>query len=139
MYKAVYSSDHCLDRLRLCSATFPMCLPLNYVGVYLQLHCANCLQCAGEQEIPGLTDTTIPRRLGPKRASKIRKLFNLKKEDDVRQYVVRRPLPAKEGLSCFIFSKHCLRSYFFQLVIRRYHPLSFPHSNCLCLVYVVIF
>jgi small subunit ribosomal protein S6e len=51
----------------------------------------------GEQEIPGLTDTTIPRRLGPKRASKIRKLFNLKKEDDVRQYVVRRPLPAKEG------------------------------------------
>jgi len=51
----------------------------------------------GEQEIPGLTDSTIPRRLGPKRASKIRKLFNLSKEDDVRQYVVRRPLPAKEG------------------------------------------
>lgn len=51
----------------------------------------------GEQEIPGLTDTTVPRRLGPKRASKIRKLFNLKKEDDVRQYVVRRPLPVKEG------------------------------------------
>jgi small subunit ribosomal protein S6e len=51
----------------------------------------------GETEIPGLTDNTIPRRLGPKRASKIRKLFNLGKEDDVRQYVVRRPLPAKEG------------------------------------------
>merc|ERR1712034_52514 len=51
----------------------------------------------GEGEIPGLTDTTIPRRLGPKRASKIRKLFNLSKEDDVRQYVVRRPLPEKEG------------------------------------------
>ncbi|XP_013398529.1 40S ribosomal protein S6 [Lingula anatina] len=51
----------------------------------------------GEQDIPGLTDKTIPRRLGPKRASKIRKLFNLTKEDDVRQYVVRRPLPAKEG------------------------------------------
>ena len=56
-----------------------------------------CFCCAGEQEIPGLTDTTIPRRLGPKRASKIRKLFNLRKEDDVRQYVVRRPLAAKEG------------------------------------------
>jgi small subunit ribosomal protein S6e len=40
---------------------------------------------------------TVPRRLGPKRASKIRKLFNLSKEDDVRQYVVRRPLPVKEG------------------------------------------
>lgn len=51
----------------------------------------------GESDIPGLTDKTIPRRLGPKRASKIRKLFNLSKEDDVRQYVVRRPLPEKEG------------------------------------------
>ncbi len=29
----------------------------------------------GEQEIPGLTDNTIPRRLGPKRASKIRYVF----------------------------------------------------------------
>jgi len=51
----------------------------------------------GEQDIPGLTDTTVPRRLGPKRASKIRKLFNLSKEDDVRQYVLRRPLQTKEG------------------------------------------
>jgi len=51
----------------------------------------------GEQEIPGLTDKTQPRRLGPKRASKIRKLFNLSKEDDVRQYVISRALPLKEG------------------------------------------
>lgn len=51
----------------------------------------------GEQDIPGLTDTTVPRRLGPKRASKIRKLFNLTKEDDVRQYVLRRPVTSKEG------------------------------------------
>merc|ERR1712212_528871 len=51
----------------------------------------------GEGEIEGLIDTTVPRRLGPKRASKIRRLFNLTKEDDVRQYVVRRPLPEKEG------------------------------------------
>jgi small subunit ribosomal protein S6e len=29
----------------------------------------------GEQDIPGLTDTTVPKRLGPKRASKIRKFF----------------------------------------------------------------
>uniref|UniRef100_A0A7M4DVL3 Small ribosomal subunit protein eS6 n=3 Tax=Crocodylus TaxID=8500 RepID=A0A7M4DVL3_CROPO len=50
----------------------------------------------GERDIPGLTDTTVPRRLGPKRASRIRKLFNLSKEDDVRQYVVRKPLN-KEG------------------------------------------
>merc|ERR1719424_1750570 len=33
----------------------------------------------GEGEIPGLTDTTNPRRLGPKRASKIKSLFNLEK------------------------------------------------------------
>jgi small subunit ribosomal protein S6e len=52
----------------------------------------------GEEDIPGLTDTTIPRRLGPKRASKIRKLFNLSKEDDVRKYVIRREItPKKEG------------------------------------------
>jgi small subunit ribosomal protein S6e len=49
----------------------------------------------GESDIPGLTDKTIPRRLGPKRAGKIRKLFNLSKEDDVRQYVVKRLLPEK--------------------------------------------
>ncbi|XP_016923208.1 small ribosomal subunit protein eS6 [Drosophila suzukii] len=51
----------------------------------------------GEQDIAGLTDTSVPRRLGPKRASKIRKLFNLRKEDDVRRFVVRRPLPAKDN------------------------------------------
>lgn len=33
----------------------------------------------GEQDIPGLTDAPVPRRLGPKRANKIRKLFNLGK------------------------------------------------------------
>merc|ERR1712011_29817 len=51
----------------------------------------------GDAEIPGLTDNTIPRRLGPKRASHLRKLFNLGKQDDVRQYVIKRPLPVKEG------------------------------------------
>jgi len=51
----------------------------------------------GDADIPGLTDTTVPRRLGPKRANNIRKLFNLKKDDDVRQYVVRTKVPGKEG------------------------------------------
>lgn len=61
----------------------------------------------GEKEIEGLTDKTLPRRLGPKRANKIRKLFNLprhsqnigvekpKKIDvdanDVCRTVVKRP------------------------------------------------
>lgn len=50
----------------------------------------------GEQPIEGLTDTVKPRRLGPKRASRIRKLFNLSKEDDVRKYVIRRTI-TKDG------------------------------------------
>eukprot|EP01063_Lacrimia_lanifica_P003200 TRINITY_DN116_c0_g1_i2.p2 TRINITY_DN116_c0_g1~~TRINITY_DN116_c0_g1_i2.p2 ORF type:complete len:249 (+),score=130.58 TRINITY_DN116_c0_g1_i2:55-801(+) len=44
----------------------------------------------GKQDIPGVTDAQNPRRLGPKRASNIRKLFGLEKEDDVRKYVIRR-------------------------------------------------
>ncbi|KAI9347206.1 ribosomal protein S6e-domain-containing protein [Zopfochytrium polystomum] len=52
----------------------------------------------GDTPIPGLTDVTVPKRLGPKRASKIRKLFSLSKEDDVRKYVIRREIqPKKEG------------------------------------------
>merc|ERR1712141_99247 len=51
----------------------------------------------GENEIPGLTDNTIPRMRGPKRASKIRKLFNLTKYDNVCQYVIKKPMPVKEG------------------------------------------
>mmetsp|Transcript_90906 Transcript_90906/g.181314 ORF Transcript_90906/g.181314 Transcript_90906/m.181314 type:complete len:243 (-) Transcript_90906:978-1706(-) len=51
----------------------------------------------GEAEIAGLTDETVPRRLGPKRASKIRKLFNLDKEDDVRKFVLRRKFQTKAG------------------------------------------
>jgi len=50
----------------------------------------------GEQEIPGLTDTVLPKRLGPKRATKIRKFFNLKKEDDVRKFVIRREVTSKK-------------------------------------------
>ncbi|KAI8059158.1 ribosomal protein S6e-domain-containing protein [Gongronella butleri] len=49
----------------------------------------------GEQDIPGLTDTAVPKRLGPKRASKIRKFFNLSHDDDVRQYVIRREIQPK--------------------------------------------
>lgn len=52
----------------------------------------------GETDIPGLTDTVLPKRLGPKRASKIRRFFNLSPEDDVRKYVIRREIqPKKEG------------------------------------------
>merc|ERR1711981_1219145 len=49
----------------------------------------------GDADVPGLTDDQKPIRLGPKRASKIRKLFNLSKEDDVRKFVVRRNITTK--------------------------------------------
>lgn len=45
-----------------------------------------CLQLIvvkkGDKEIEGLTDVTIPRRLGPKRANKIRRMFVLPKHSD---------------------------------------------------------
>jgi len=56
----------------------------------------------GDAEIEGLTDSVKPRRLGPKRATRIRKLFNLEKEDDVRKYVIRRQI-VKEGKKKPIF------------------------------------
>jgi len=53
----------------------------------------------GDQEIEGVTDGDKPRRLGPKRASYIRKVFALRKQDDVRKYVVRREV--KKGDKTF--------------------------------------
>ncbi|RUP51962.1 ribosomal protein S6e-domain-containing protein [Jimgerdemannia flammicorona] len=62
----------------------------------------------GEQSISGLTDNIVPKRLGPKRASKIRTFFvrtnfpenvvpsiHLSKEDDVRKFVIRREVKPK--------------------------------------------
>ena len=51
----------------------------------------------GDAALPGLTDEEKPRLRGPKRASKIRKLFALSKNDDVRKYVVRREFENKAG------------------------------------------
>jgi small subunit ribosomal protein S6e len=38
----------------------------------------------GDADLPGVTDVVHPKRLGPKRATKIRKFFGLTKDDDVR-------------------------------------------------------
>ncbi|CAJ2511754.1 Uu.00g073790.m01.CDS01 [Anthostomella pinea] len=52
----------------------------------------------GDSELPGLTDVVHPKRLGPKRATKIRRFFGLSKDDDVRKYVIRREVqPKGEG------------------------------------------
>jgi len=55
----------------------------------------------GEGELEGLTDVQLPRRLGPKRASKIRKLFNLDKNDDVRKFVIKREVKNKKDKTKF--------------------------------------
>lgn len=62
----------------------------------------------GDNDLPGLTDTEKPRMRGPKRASKIRKLFNLSKEDDVRKYVntYRRSFTSKTG-KVFLMTLNC--------------------------------
>jgi len=44
------------------------------------------------KDIPELIGTTVPCLPGPKKASRICKLFNLSKEDDVHQYVMRKSL-----------------------------------------------
>ena len=65
----------------------------------------------GEQEIPGLTDTVVPKRLGPKRATKIRRFFNLSKEDDVRKYVVRREVKSTKKENAKPYTKACVCYY----------------------------
>jgi small subunit ribosomal protein S6e len=46
----------------------------------------------GDADVPGITDAERPRRLGPKRANRIRKVFALEKADDVRKFVVVRKI-----------------------------------------------
>ena len=77
------------------------------------VHCA--IVTKGEAEIAGLTDIKHPRRLGPKRANKIRKLFGLPRHSDnigkdeknrqkikidrfdVTRYIVKRPALKSKG------------------------------------------
>ncbi|WP_411023615.1 hypothetical protein, partial [Salmonella sp. s51228] len=49
----------------------------------------------GSGDVEGLTNVIKPNRLGPKRVGNIRKLLNLSSKDDVRKYVLYRPLPLK--------------------------------------------
>ncbi|XP_046678158.1 40S ribosomal protein S6-like [Homalodisca vitripennis] len=86
----------------------------------------------GENEIPGLTDNTIPRRLGPKRASKIRKLFNLTKQDDVRQFVIKRPLPLKEGKTKQRYRAPKIQRLITPVTLqRKRHRLALKKQRCL--------
>lgn len=44
----------------------------------------------GEQPIVNITDVKRPRKLGPKRATKIKKLYKLESKDDPKKFVIRR-------------------------------------------------
>jgi len=80
----------------------------------------------GEGEIAGLTDNVLPKRLGPKRATKIRKFFNLGKEDDVRKYVVRREVKSakKEDAKPYTKAPKIQRLVTPMRLQRRRHLLS---------------
>lgn len=62
---------------------------------------AMTIEKIGDNEIQGLTDKEMPRRLGPKRASKLRRLFKLEKKDDVRKYIVTREIKRSSGKTFF--------------------------------------
>ena len=59
----------------------------------------------GDKDIPGLTETVKPRRLGPKRATGIRKLFGIEKGEKtlessvplIKKHVIRRTFKSKKN------------------------------------------
>merc|ERR1719235_925947 len=76
----------------------------------------------GPEDIPGLTDDQRPRRLGPKRASNIRKLFNLEKKDDVRKFVVRREAGKKKKapkIQRLVTGPMLQRKRYFKSIVRK--------------------
>jgi len=79
----------------------------------------------GDGDIPGLTDETTPKRLGPKRATKIRRFFNLGKEDDVRKFVIRREVqPKGEGKKPYTKAPKIQRLVTPQTLQRKRHRLA---------------
>merc|ERR1711871_309374 len=76
----------------------------------------------GAEDLPGLTDDQKPRRLGPKRASNIRKLFNLEKKDDVRKFVVRREAGKKKKaprIQGLVTPQLLQRKRYFKSIVRK--------------------
>lgn len=69
------------------------------VGDDIRILCVQVVK-KGENDIDKLTNVQVPRRLGPKRLSKLRKLFGFKKEDGVeivQKNIVRRTFTTKDG------------------------------------------
>jgi small subunit ribosomal protein S6e len=76
----------------------------------------------GPADLPKLTDkdSDRPSTRGPKRANHIRKVWGLKKTDDVRQYVVRRKVTSKDGKKTYFKSPKIQRLI---TPARRHHKL----------------
>jgi len=84
----------------------------------------------GESDIPGLTDTVAPKRLGPKRATKIRKFFGLTKDDDVRKFVVRREVvPKGEGKKPYTKAPKIQRLVTPQTLQRKRHRIALKRRH----------
>jgi len=82
----------------------------------------------GDKDIEGLTTLTNPRRLGPKRANNIRKLFNLSKEDDVRKYVIRRKIE-REGKKPYTKAPRIQRLITPQTLQRKRHRIALKRER----------
>ncbi|EOD42865.1 Ribosomal protein S6e [Neofusicoccum parvum] len=84
----------------------------------------------GDADIPGLTDTVHPKRLGPKRATKIRRMFGLSKEDDVRKFVIRREVtPKGEGKKPYTKAPRIQRLVTPQRLQHKRHRLALKRRN----------
>lgn len=51
----------------------------------------------GDADIKGVTDVELPKRRGPKRATNIRKLYDLEKDDPLEPFVVKREITNAKG------------------------------------------
>ncbi|KAI9869448.1 MAG: 40S ribosomal protein S6 [Trichoglossum hirsutum] len=79
----------------------------------------------GDADIPGLTDVVHPKRLGPKRATKIRRFFGLSKDDDVRKFVIRREVqPKGEGKKPYTKAPKIQRLVTPQRLQRKRHRIA---------------
>jgi len=64
-----------------------------------------------------------PKRLGPKRATKLRRFFGLDKKDDVRKYVIRRTV-TREGKKDYTKAPKIQRLVTPQRLQRKRHRIA---------------
>ena len=83
---------------------------------------------AGPKAIEGVTDVQLPTRLGPKRASKIRKLFLLPRGEDVRKFLVKRKVE-KTGKKTRVKCAHVQRLVTSLVKARRIAKVKATREN----------